>query len=52
MIFFVLRPLILHLTGSDLNSRSLSLRIHKDTVFDDIQTREEGKEKSAQSKTV
>ncbi|MBU2895533.1 flagellar basal-body MS-ring/collar protein FliF [Vibrio hepatarius] len=42
MIFFVLRPLILHLTGSDLNSKELEfVDPQQDTIFDDIQTREE-----------
>ncbi|GLT17552.1 flagellar M-ring protein [Vibrio zhanjiangensis] len=42
MIFFVLRPLILHLTGADHHSQELEFADSaQDTIFDDIQTREE-----------
>lgn len=42
MIFFVLRPLIMHLTGADMRSQELEFaEPQEEPIFDNLQTREE-----------
>jgi len=42
MIFFVLRPLIMHLTGADMRSQELEFaEPQEEPVYDNLQTREE-----------
>ncbi|MCG9684135.1 flagellar M-ring protein FliF [Vibrio sp. Isolate23] len=48
MIFFVLRPLIMHLTGADLRSQELEFADpQEEPIFDNLQTREEREREEA-----
>ncbi|NOI30845.1 flagellar basal-body MS-ring/collar protein FliF [Vibrio coralliilyticus] len=48
MIFFVLRPLIMHLTGADMRSQELEFaEPQEEPIFDNLQTREEREREEA-----
>ncbi|CAM3000982.1 flagellar basal-body MS-ring/collar protein FliF [Vibrio neptunius] len=48
MIFFVLRPLIMHLTGSDMRSQELEFADPQDDpIYENLQTREEREREEA-----
>ncbi|KLN66221.1 MULTISPECIES: flagellar basal-body MS-ring/collar protein FliF [Vibrio] len=48
MIFFVLRPLIMHLTGADMRSQELEFaEPQEESVYDNLQTREEREREEA-----
>ncbi|AXN31155.1 flagellar basal-body MS-ring/collar protein FliF [Vibrio coralliilyticus] len=48
MIFFVLRPLIMHLTGADMHSQELEFaEPQEEPIFDNLQTREEREREEA-----